>query len=92
MKLEDRGREVLNIHWQRWAKEGRDNFGKACRKMQLNVGKDAVLLWQAGIFDSMLAVAKFIQSFELGEKQQEHSDWQDAVERELAELRGGEEV
>jgi len=88
MNLEDRGRSVLDLHWRRWAKEGTRNYSKACRQLQLDIGRDAVLLWTAGIFDSQLAIAKFIQSFQLTEKEQEGSDWQDKIDKELAELRG----
>lgn len=90
MDVETRGRGVLDLHWKRWSRDGQRNYGKACRQMQLGIGRDAVLLWQAGMFDSMLAVAKFIQSFQLSDKESATEDWQSAIDKELAELRGDE--
>lgn len=88
MGMEDRGRSIMDLHMKRWAKEGEKNYGKASRSLQLNVGKDAVILWRAGVFDSMLSVAQFIQRFQLTEKENREDDWQDEHEKELRELRG----
>lgn len=88
MGIEDRGRSIMDLHMKRWAKDGEKNYGKASRSLQLNVGKDAVILWRAGVFDSMLSVAQFIQRFQLTEKENREDDWQDEQEKELRELRG----
>lgn len=88
MGVEERGRSIMDLHMKRWAKDGEKNYGKASRSLQLNVGKDAVILWRAGVFDSMLSVAQFIQRFQLTEKENREDDWQDEQEKELRELRG----
>ena len=88
MGMEERGRSIMDLHMKRWAKEGERNFGKASRSLQLNVGKDAVILWRAGVFDSMLSIAQFIQRFHMSEKENREDDWADEQEKELRELRG----
>jgi hypothetical protein len=86
----ERARALMRNHWQRWAKDGSDNYSKACSVFRLGVGKDAVALVDGGVFDSHLDVAQFIQRMAPVTKDGEQSDWTDDLERELRELRGEE--
>jgi hypothetical protein len=88
MSATDRAKALMKNHWQRWSREGSENYSKASNNLRLNVGRDAVALVDGGVFDSHLDVAQFIQRMTPTVQQQKESDWTEDLEEELKELRG----
>lgn len=88
MHVNERARGLMKNHWQRWAREGEDNYSKACANFRLNVGRDAVVLVEGGVFQNHLDVAVFLSRMTPTKVEAKEADWVDDLEEELRQLRG----
>lgn len=88
MAIGERAKLLMKNHWQRWSREGENNYSKACSTFRLNVGRDAVTLVEGGVFDNHLDVAQFIQRMSPTKVEAKDEDWTDSLEEELRQLRG----
>ena len=88
MAANERAKLLMKNHWQRWSREGENNYSRACSTFRLNVGRDAVTLVEGGVFESHLDIAQFIQRMSPTKVETKETDWVDDLEQELRELRG----
>lgn len=91
--IEKKAARMMALHWKEWAKNGRKDHSKACLNMEFDVGQDAEVLVEGGVFDSHLAVVQFIQRMHamtgagrVGGGASD--DWEEKRAKELDELRG----
>lgn len=88
MAVGERAKQLMKNHWQRWAREGEENYGRACATFRLNVGRDAVILVEGGVFQNHLDVAVFLARMSPTKVETKDDDWTDSLEEELRQLRG----